>query len=214
MASIIEDNGSLNVLANGTGGTTQVGWLSNTSSGLGETAIMIFNEVGNTGNAVIRTGNTLADNYSWAFGNTGGLSLATVSSESAQFVGTRKIIGGALTGATAPYSVTLAAGGTPTVAYTGSAGVYSTKVTFAVASNGAGFQWEQFDVVAVPNQDVGGTVNFVVSNRVKGTATIPDTVVTATMSGGQIQISLTLDAAQTSGGTASFDATEFGLMVD
>ena len=214
VASIIEDNGSLNVLANGTGGTTQVGWLSNTSSGLGETAIMIFNEVGNTGNAVIRTGNTLADSYSWAFGNTGGLSLATVSSESAQFVGTRKIIGGALTGATAPYSVTLAAGGTPTVAYTGSAGVYSTKVTFAVASNGAGFQWEQFDVVAVPSQDVGGTVNFVVSNRVKGAAAIPDTVVTATMSGGQIQISLTLDAAQTSGGTASFDATEFGLMVD
>ena len=91
---------------------------------------------------------------------------------------------------------------------------FVTPVTFAVASNGAGFQWEQFDVVAVSSQDVGSAVNFVVSNRVKAAAGIPDTAVTATMSGGQIQISLTLDATQTSGGTATFDAVEFGLMVD
>jgi hypothetical protein len=54
----------------------------------------------------------------------------------------------------------------------------------------------------------------VVSNRVKGAAGIADTAVTATMSGGQIQISLNLAAAQTSGGWSSFDAVEFGYMVD
>jgi hypothetical protein len=148
----------------------------------------------------------------WTYGADGSLALATVNDESAKFVGTRRVIGGL--NATAPYSVTLAAGGTPTVAYTSLPGTNSVRVTFVAQSGGSGFQWEQFDVVAVPSQDVGGAVNFVVSNRVKSAAGIGDTVVTATMNTGQIEISLTLDAAQTSGGTASFDAVEFGLMVD
>jgi hypothetical protein len=148
----------------------------------------------------------------WQFDTTGNLTLPTVANESTRLVGTRKVIGG-LT-ATSPYSVILNAGGTPTVAYTSSPGTNSVKVTFATQSNGAGFQWEQFDVVAVESQDSLGTVNFVVSNRVKGAAGIADTAVTATMSGGQIQISLNLAAAQTSGGWSSFDAVEFGYMVD
>jgi hypothetical protein len=148
----------------------------------------------------------------WSFDTTGNLTLPTVANESTRLVGTRKVIGG-LT-ATSPYSVILNTGGTPTVAYTSSPGTNSVKVTFATQSNGAGFQWEQFDVVAVESQDSLGTVNFVVSNRVKGAAGIADTAVTATMSGGQIQISLNLAAAQTSGGWSSFDAVEFGYMVD
>jgi collagen type VII alpha len=154
-----------------------------------------------------------ASGNQWIFNNGGGLSLATVNSESAQFVGARKVIGGL--SLTSPYAVTLSAGGTPTVAYTALSGTNSVKVTFAVQSSGSGFQWEQFDVVAVYSQDVGGAVNFVVSNRIKGAAGIGDTQVTATVNGSsQIEISLNLDAAQTSGGTASYDAIEFGLMID
>jgi hypothetical protein len=134
--------------------------------------------------------------------------------ESAVLRGTRRIVGGI--NADTAYSATLSAGGTPSVAYTASSStVNSVKVTFAVQSSGSGFQWEQFDVVAVYSQDVGGAVNFVVSNRIKGAAGIGDTQVTATVNGSsQIEISLNLDPAQTSGGTASFDAVEFGLMVD
>jgi hypothetical protein len=84
-----------------------------------------------------------------------------------------------------------------------------------VQSTGSGFQWEQFDVMAVQSQDTPGQVNIVVSNRVKAAAGIGDTQVTATINGlSQIEISLNLDAAQNSGGTSSFDAVEFGLMVD
>jgi hypothetical protein len=160
----------------------------------------------------IRTDSTSLSSPAWLYGVDGSLALATVTNESAKFVGTRRVIGGL--NASSAYSVVLAAGGTPTVAYTSLPGTTSVKVTFAAQSGGAGYLWEQFDVVAVASQDVGGAVNFVVSNRIKGTAGIGDTVVTATMTGNQIEISLTLDAAQTSGGWASFDAVEFGLMVD
>jgi hypothetical protein len=91
--------------------------------------------------------------------------------------------------------------------------VYSVKVTFAVQGTGVGFNWEQFDVVATWSQDVPGGVNYVVSNRVKASSTIPDTEVTATINGtNQIEISLVLTSGQN--GWASFDAVEFGLMVD
>jgi len=160
-----------------------------------------------------------ANNNSWTFGTDGILTLPAINvsapaGEAAQFIGTRKIIGGITQ--TNPYSVALAAGGNATVAYTASTStVVSVKVTFAVQSSGSGFQWEQFDVVATVSQDSVGDVNFVVSNRVKAAAGIGDTTVTATMNGtNQIEISLNLDPAQNSGGTASFDAVEFGLMID
>jgi hypothetical protein len=157
----------------------------------------------------------------WKFDTVGTLTLASTNvsggtGESALLVGTRRVVNGLNSGAQYAYSATLAAGGTPTVAYTATnTNVESVKVTFAVQSSGAGFQWEQFDVVAVQSQDTPGQVNFVVSNRVKAAAGIGDTQVTAVLNGSnQIQISLNLDAAQTSGGTSSFDAVEFGLMVD
>ena len=160
-----------------------------------------------------------ANSNPWTFGTDGILTLPATNvsapaGEAAQFVGTRKIIGGITQ--TNPYSVALAAGGNATVAYTASSStVNSVKITFAVQSSGSGFQWEQFDVVATPSQGSPGDVNFVVSNRVKAAASIGDTTVTATMNGSnQIEISLTLDPAQNSGGTASFDAVEFGLMID
>ena len=161
---------------------------------------------GHSGNVTINTSSN-----TWNFTYSGGLNLATVNSESAQFVGARKVIGGL--NLTSSYAVTLSAGGTPTVAYTSLAGSNSVKVTFAIQSGGGTFQWEQFDVVAVPSQDVAGTVNFVVSNRIKAAAGVADTEVTATMSGSQIVISLNMAAGQTSG-EASYDAVEFGLMVD
>jgi hypothetical protein len=148
----------------------------------------------------------------WLFDETGGLNLATVNSESAQLFGTRKVIGGLAL--SSPYSVALAPGGTPTVAYTASSStIQSVKITFAVQSGGGGFQWEQFDVVAT--QDQGGGVNYIVSNRVKSAAGIADTAVTAAINvDGQLEISLDLAAVQTSGGASSFDAIEFGLMID
>ena len=89
--------------------------------------------------------------------------------------------------------------------------VQSVRLTFAVESIGTAPQWEQFDVVATKSLDTA-EVNFVVSNRIKGRASIPDTVVTAAFgSANEIEISLTLDAGQT-GGWSSFDAVEFGVM--
>lgn len=133
--------------------------------------------------------------------------------ESQLLTGSRRIINGVYTGATNPYAVELNVGPTPTVAYTASADVYSVKVTFAVQSTGNGFCWEQFDVIATPSQDIPGAVEFVVSNRVKSTSSVTETQVTVTMNGSnQIEISLTLMTGQN--GWASFDAVEFGLMVD
>jgi len=156
-----------------------------------------------------------ANSYSWTLDTTGGLTTPAIVStpgvgEAAYFRGTRKVVGGL--GVAAPYSTSLTSS-VPTLAYISTPGSQSAKVTFAVESAGSAFCWEQFDVVAVPSQDVSGAVNYVVSNRVKSTAGVPDTVVSASMNGAQIEIMLTLDASQTSG-TSSFDAVEFGLMVD
>jgi hypothetical protein len=159
------------------------------------------------------TGNGLQGN--WTFDNGANLVLAPTnlgtggagSGEAAKLRGTRRIVGG-YTNSYA-FSTVLAAGGTPTVAYTATdSSVQSVRVTFAVQGSSSG--WEQFDVVAVQTLPQGN-VNFTVSNRVKASDT-PDTVVTATWNGTAIEISLTLDASQTGGGWASFDAVEFGLM--
>ena len=159
----------------------------------------------------------LSTGNSWTFDTTGNLTLASTnvgtggagSGESGILRGTRRIINGAVSGAQYPYSTVLAAGGTPTVAYTASNNlVQSVKVIFAV--EGANDQWEQFDVSVV---QWDGNTNYSVSNRVKGNPGIADTVVTATNDpGGNIIIYLNLDASQTGGGWSSFDAVEFGLM--
>jgi hypothetical protein len=133
--------------------------------------------------------------------------------ESALLAGTRKIVNGQYSGAAYGYSAELAAGGTPSIAYTATNEyVQSVRLTFAVESVGSNPQWEQFDMVATKSLDTPGSVNFVVSNRIKARAGIADTVVTATINlANEIEISLNLDAAQTSG-WSSFDAVEFGVM--
>jgi hypothetical protein len=153
----------------------------------------------------------------WTFGSTGNLLLAPQNvsgsqGESAILAGTRKIINGQYSGASYGYSAVLAAGGTPTVAYTATNEyVQSVRLTFAVESLGVAPQWEQFDVVATKSLD-NPEVNFVVSNRIKARSSISDTVVTASYSSAnQIEIILTLAAGQT-GGWSSFDAVEFGLL--
>jgi hypothetical protein len=153
----------------------------------------------------------------WNFDANANLTLAstnanvtTGSGEAATLRGTRKIVNGYQS--SYAYSTVLAAGGTPTVAYTATnSDVLSTKVTFAVEGSGYNF-WEQFDVSAVKNLDSPGNVNFTVSNRVKSTTAIADTAVTATIDGsGRIAISLNLDPLQ-GAGWSSFDAVEFVLM--
>lgn len=193
-----------------------------TSGNLYNTELFLGNDdlyvkLANTGSIIINSNDNAGNTSQWQFGTDGSLSLAATNvsgstGEASKLVGTRTIVGGL--SVTSPYSAQLAAGGTPTVAYLSTAGVQSTRVTFAIQSGGSGYQWEQFDVVATSSQDNPGTVNFVVSNRVKSASGIADTVVTATLNGSQIEISLTLDAAQTSGGASSFNAVEFGLMID
>jgi hypothetical protein len=161
------------------------------------------------------TGNGVAG-Y-WNFDNGANLALAPTnidaggagSGEAARLRGTRKIVNG-YTNSYA-YSTVLAAGGTPTVAYTATDNsVMSVKITFAV--EGSNSVWEQFDVSAVIDS-TGNNVNFTVSNRVKRDLAIADTAVTAAIDGSdRITISLNLDASQTGGGWSSFDAVEFGLM--
>jgi len=178
----------------------------------------LYVKLANTGDVVINSNDGQGNTAQWTFGTNGGLTVPTIylsegAGEVAQFVGTRKLVNGI--GFPTAYAVFLSPGGTPTVAYTASSSlINSVKVTFAVQSSGSGFQWEQFDVVAVASQDTPGDVNFVVSNRIKAASTIGDTAVTAAIVDNKITITLTLDAAQTSGGTASFDAVEFGLMID
>lgn len=189
-------------------------------SGSGSSGNLVIGS--NEANGVVRiiANGSNIENVVATFNSSGILPVVTNISgsagESSILFGTRRAINGVYSGAQYAYSKSLSAGGTPTVAYTASNNnVLGVKVTFAVQSTGSGFQWEQFDVVAVQSQDTPGQVNIVVSNRVKAAAGIGDTQVTATLNGSsQIEISLNLDAAQTSGGTSSFDAVEFGLMVD
>ena len=169
------------------------------------------------GNLTISTYTGNGQQGNWSFDNGANLVLAPTnqelngagSGESAKLRGTRKIVNGYTN--TYAYSTVLAAGGTPTVAYTATDNsVMSAKVTFAV--EGANGVWEQFDVSAVIDS-TGNNVNFTVSNRVKRDNAIPDTVVTAAVDGSdRITISLNLDVSQ-SAGWSSFDAVEFGLMV-
>ena len=163
-----------------------------------------FNENGNVGPY---EGNFNVDINGNVVIPTQNVNIGTGTGEAAKFRGTRKVVGGYTNSQS--FSTVLNAGGTPTVAYTATdASVQSVKVTFAV--QGSSNVWEQFDVVVVQTVPQGN-VNFTVSNRVKG-STVPDTAVTATWNGTVIEISLNLDASQTGGGWASFDAVEFGLM--
>ena len=105
--------------------------------------------------------------------------------------------------------------GSATVAYSTEPDVYinSAKVTFAVQGTGVGANWEQFDVVFTPDYVNSGEILWTVSNRIKANSNVADTIVTVAYgSSSQIQISLQLPVGQN--GWASFDAVEFGLMVD
>jgi len=129
--------------------------------------------------------------------------------------GSRKIINGVYTGATNPFAVELPGDGSATVVYKSETGVNinSAKVTFAVQGTGVGANWEQFDVVVTYDYANSGLLLWVVSNRIKANPLVADTIVTAVQGGlGELQILLQLPVGQN--GWASFDATEFGLMVD
>ena len=181
----------------------------------GEAGLYVgFNENGNVGPY---TGHFQVDtlgNVQIPTQNVGASTPNGTPGEATYLRGTRKAINGVYSGATNPFAVELAAGPASTVAYTATnSNVQSVRVTFAVQSTGNGYCWEQFDVVATPSQDTPGTVNYVVSNRIKSTSTVADTQVTAALNGsGQIEISLTPMSGQN--GWTSFDAVEFGLMVD
>ena len=156
----------------------------------------------------------------WQFTNAGNLILppqnvSGPAGESQMLTGSRRIINGVYTGATNPYAVELPGDGSATVVYSTEADVYinSAKVTFAVQATGTGANWEQFDVVFTPDYVNAGQILWVVSNRIKANSTVADTIVTVAYgSSSQIQISLQLPVGQN--GWASFDAVEFGLMVD
>ena len=167
------------------------------------------------GNVNISTGNN-----TWAFDYTGKLTLppqnvSGPAGESQILTGSRRIINGVYTGATNPYAVELPGDGSATVVYSTEADVYinSAKVTFAVQGTGVGANWEQFDVVFTPDYVNAGEILWTVSNRIKANSNVEDTIVTVAYgSSSQIQISLQLPVGQN--GWASFDAVEFGLMVD
>ena len=73
--TILEDNGTLELIANGGGGVV-LGWDSTYGNGLGNIATVNFNEVnGGEGNIWLRTGNRSATEYIWNFDSTGNLTL-------------------------------------------------------------------------------------------------------------------------------------------
>lgn len=71
--TILEDNGTLELIANGGGGVV-LGWDSTYGNGLGNIATVNFNEVGGEG-ILLRTGNRAATEYNWNFDSTGNLTL-------------------------------------------------------------------------------------------------------------------------------------------
>jgi hypothetical protein len=73
--TILEDNGTLELIANGGGGVV-LGWDSTYGNGLGNIATVNFNEVGGgEGNILLRTGNRSATEYNWNFDSTGNLTV-------------------------------------------------------------------------------------------------------------------------------------------
>lgn len=159
---------------------------------------------------------TADGNYQWQFGDNGALTLAPITTgegtgESATISGTRTILGGfdnAL-----PYAVEIP-GHTEfgTLAWQATNGLTrSAKITFAVQSGGAYFQWEQFDVSVC--QIDGANCFVTVSNRIKQNSAVADTEVTAYNSEGGPQIWLNPADGQTVA-WVNYKATEFQLMVD
>jgi len=75
IASIIEDNGLLNIFGSGNGACVAIGWQSDYSNGAGDTTKIYFNPAGNGGNIIVTTGNTSSTLYDWNFDSTGNLTL-------------------------------------------------------------------------------------------------------------------------------------------
>ena len=171
-----------------------------------------FNETGNVGPYKGNFQVTTDGNVTLPTQN---VNISTGAGEAAKLRGTRKIVNGVYTGASNPFAVVLPGDGSATVVYSTEENVYinSAKVTFAVQGTGVGANWEQFDVVFTPDYLNAGEILWTVSNRIKANSNVADTIVTVAYgSDSQIQISLQLPVGQN--GWASFDAVEFGLMVD
>ena len=182
----------------------------------GEAGLYVgFNENGNVGPY---TGHFQVDtlgNVQIPAQNVGASTPNGTPGEATYLRGTRKAINGVYTGATNPFAVVLPFDGSATVVYATEPNVYinSAKVTFAVQGTGVGANWEQFDVVFTPDYVNAGEILWVVSNRIKANLNVADTIVTVAYgTNSQIEISLQLPFGQN--GWASFDAIEFGLMVD
>ena len=114
IGSIIEDNGDLEVLATG-GGAVTIGWYGN-YPGLGNIATMGFSEAGNTGNAIIHTGNNAGTVYSWNFDNTGVTTspILTVDTLPAPVAGMRAFVNDSNIAPTGNFGVTVSNGGSYT----------------------------------------------------------------------------------------------------
>ena len=73
--TILEQDGTLELVGNGTGGCVIVGWNSNYGN-LSNVATIKFNEVGGgEGNVLVTTGNLADTSYNWNFDSTGNLGL-------------------------------------------------------------------------------------------------------------------------------------------
>jgi len=73
--TILEDNGTLELVGGGANGCVVVGWNSTYGTGLGPVSQIYFNPVGSSGNAVLTTGNIAGTSYNWTFDNNGTLIL-------------------------------------------------------------------------------------------------------------------------------------------
>lgn len=119
VGTILEQDGLLELVANGTGGCVLVGWDSTYGNGLGNVAQVYFNRVGGgEGNAILTTGNIAGTSYEWNFDNTGNLTLPGNSFAVNYANGTAVSLGGSSYG-NANVTTFLAAYGSNTISTSG-----------------------------------------------------------------------------------------------
>lgn len=166
-------------------------------------------------NATISTANAA---FTWNFDNTGNLTVPGISTGSGTgeiqaIHGTRKTIG-ITNDPDFAYAATFAGHSDfGSLVYTAtSSTVQSAKITFAISTNGAAFNWEQFDLATTKLDSANAFVS--VSNRVRSNSGINYTEVSAYVNeAGAIEIWLNPPVGQTVA-YVNYDAVEFNIPLD
>jgi hypothetical protein len=130
VGTILEQDGLLELVANGTGGCVLVGWDSTYGNGIGNVAQIYFNRVGGgEGNAILTTGNAAGTSYEWNFDNTGNLTIPGTMIVAGGIVGSGASPAPTLSGFDSLSAISITATGTGTVINAASGNITTNEVT-------------------------------------------------------------------------------------